>query len=247
MAWVKLDDAMPHHPKVMAAGPEAFALDVAGICYSNKHATDGFIAEASLPAVYPALRNPKRWAQKLVEVGRWIEVAGGWQIHDVSDYQPTAAEQKAISKKRAEAGRRGGKKSGQARAKPKQNAPEPEPDGKQVASTEANPDPTRPDPYPTRERAVAGSGDHGNGGVRGGAAEFEQILLDVAYEHADQRITAGYQAKTRDGLAHHLKKTDPAVAAEARRRWEQATPPAGNVRELLDRIGRTIDSQEATG
>lgn len=134
MAWVKLDDAMPHHPKVMAAGPQAFALDVAGICYSNKHATDGFIPAASLAAVYPALSNPKKWAAVLVEVGRWHVVDGGWRIHDVDDYQPTAADQKELSKKRAEAGRRGGLRS----AKSKQVA-------KQSVEAKSNPDPTRPD------------------------------------------------------------------------------------------------------
>lgn len=140
MAWVKLDDAMPHHPKVMAAGAQAFALDVAGICYSNKHATDGFIAAYALPAVLPSLSSPKRYAKKLVEVGRWLEADGGWVIHDVADYQPTAEQQKELSKKRAAAGKRGGSKSGDARrSKAEANA-------KQVASTESNPVPSRPEP-----------------------------------------------------------------------------------------------------
>ena len=146
MAWVKLDDAMPHHPKVMAAGPEAFALDVAGICYSNAHATDGFIGTHSLPAVLPSLKNPRKFAAKLVEVGRWIATEDGWVIHDVADYQPTAAEQKELSKKRAMAGRKGGRESGKTRANTKQVASEPEAKPKQVASTESNPVPTRPDP-----------------------------------------------------------------------------------------------------
>jgi hypothetical protein len=239
MAWVKLDDAMPHHPKVMAAGPEAFALDVAGICYSNKHATDGFIAEASLPAVFPALRNPKRWALKLVEVGRWVEVDGGWQIHDVADYQPSAAEAKAISRKRAEAGRIGGLQSGKTRAKPKQDASEAVPKGKQDGSEESNPDPTRPDPED------AGSSDpveNGIGGVQGGNADFDRILVEVAFEHADRRIADGYQAKSRDALAHFLKRTDAAVANEARQRMPPAPP---NVLQLLEGIGRPIEAREA--
>ena len=80
VAWVKLDDAMPHHPKVIAAGPQGFALDVAGICYSNRYGTDGFIASYALAAVCPSLPNPKRWARILVEAGRWVEVDGGWRI-----------------------------------------------------------------------------------------------------------------------------------------------------------------------
>ena len=140
MAWVKLDDAMPTHPKLMAAGPTAFALDVAGLCYSNKHATDGFIAAYALPAVLPGLPSPKRAAAKLVEVERWVEVDGGWLIHDVHDYQPTAEHQKELSKTRAEVGRKGGSKSPtHAQANGKQST-------KQVASGSANPVPSRPVP-----------------------------------------------------------------------------------------------------
>jgi hypothetical protein len=92
VAWVRLDDAMPNHPKVMAAGPQGFALDVAGICYSNKHSTDGFIPDYALPAVCPSLSSPRKWARRLVEVGRWVAVDGGWRIHDIEDFQFTRAE-----------------------------------------------------------------------------------------------------------------------------------------------------------
>ena len=151
MAWVKLDDAMPTHPKLMAAGPVAFALDVAGICYSNKHATDGFIATFALPAILPGLPSPKKVAAKLVEVGRWVETADGWQIHDVHDYQPSAEHQKEVSKKRAEAGRKGGSKSSRSsQANGKQNA-------KQLASVPDNPVPSRPVPTPEVPKSVAAS------------------------------------------------------------------------------------------
>jgi hypothetical protein len=135
VAWVRLDDAMPHHPKVMAAGPQGFALDVAGICYSNKHATDGFIPDYALPAVCPSLSSSRKWAGRLVEVGRWVRVDGGWQIHDIGDFQPSAVDQKDLSKKRAEAGRRGGLRSGSSRR---------EASPKQVALTDPNPVPSRP-------------------------------------------------------------------------------------------------------
>lgn len=159
MAWVKLDDRMPHHPKLMAAGPEAFALDVAGICYSNAYATDGFIAEATLAAVYPALRNPRKAVERLVEVGRWIKVADGWRIHDIDDFQPTAAEQKEVSRKRSEAGRVGGRRSSRAKQTASNGSAPSEANSKQLAYPEPsngqatclqgaqakdNPDPTRP-------------------------------------------------------------------------------------------------------
>lgn len=89
MAWVKLDDSMPTHPKMMAVGVEGFALDVAGIAYCNRYETNGFITDQSLGAVLPALRSPGRIAEKLVAVGRWSRVDGGWQIHDYLEYQPS--------------------------------------------------------------------------------------------------------------------------------------------------------------
>ena len=97
MAWAKLDDAMPHHPKVMMAGPQGFALDVAAICYSNRFGCDGFIADEMIPAVLPSLPQPKKWAARLVQAGRWVrdDDRGGWVIHDIGDYQPSAEEQEA--------------------------------------------------------------------------------------------------------------------------------------------------------
>lgn len=117
MPWVKIDDAMPHHPKVVAGGPLAFALDVAALAYANKYGTRGRIDAESLPAVFPGLPNPRKHAATLVRTGRWTEVDGGWEIHDYHDFQPTPEEREALSQKRSEAGRRGGKASGQARSK----------------------------------------------------------------------------------------------------------------------------------
>lgn len=160
MAWVKLDDAMPHHPKVMAAGPQAFALDVAGICYSNAHGTDGFIPKSSLPAVYPALPSPAKWARKLVEVGRWIEVDGGWQIHDVGDYQPSAADVAAEKSKARERMRR-------AREQKQRSSPEHHTNN---GRSSGNPVPSRPNTVP-------------NGTVRAGLFEaFHEFWLERPYD-----------------------------------------------------------------
>ena len=149
MAWAKLDDGMPTHPKVIAAGAVAFALDVAAICYANKHLTDGHIPTHSLPAVLPGLPSPKRHAAKLVEVGRWEAVDGGWRIHDYHDFQPTAEHQREVSKKRADAGRRGGRRSGS--KQPAKDEATSEANDKQSASKLLKPVPARPDPTPEQE------------------------------------------------------------------------------------------------
>ena len=117
MTWAKLDDSYPHHPKMLAAGLEALGFDAAGLCYSARFGTDGFIADSMLPAVYPGARNPADLAAKLVEVGRWHRDnrRGGWVIHDFLDYNPPASEVAELRRKRSAAGRKGGKQSGKQR------------------------------------------------------------------------------------------------------------------------------------
>jgi hypothetical protein len=147
MAWVKLDDSMPHHPKVIAAGPEAFALDVAAICYSNRYGTDGKIAKHLLPHLLPGLKNVEHFASILLQVGRWFEDENGYVIHDISEYQPSSKQAKDVSVKRSLAGRKGGISSGKAReANGKQIASS---KTKQIASSKTNPVPSRPDLYIT--------------------------------------------------------------------------------------------------
>jgi hypothetical protein len=95
MSWARLDDRYPRHPKVQAAGPMGMCLDVAGICYSADHASDGFVPEVALPTLlaFATRRQHEQAAAKLVAVGRWQrdDERGGWWIHDFLEYNPTAA------------------------------------------------------------------------------------------------------------------------------------------------------------
>lgn len=116
MGWSRFDDGYPHHPKMMRAGLDALGFDVAGICYSNRYGTDGWIPDDVLPAVFPGAKQPKNLAQRLVDVGRWERGQGGYRIHDFGEYNPSAEEREQLRRKRAEAGRRGGIKSGQSRS-----------------------------------------------------------------------------------------------------------------------------------
>ncbi len=86
MGWARLDDGYPHHPKMLAAGADALVLDVAGVCYANRYQTDGWIADTQLTTLYPPLRNPRKAAQALVDVGRWTREDGGWRIHEGSKH-----------------------------------------------------------------------------------------------------------------------------------------------------------------
>lgn len=125
MPWVKIDDQMPEHEKLVNAGPLAMALDFAGICYCNRLLTDGFVPGAQVPKLlnlegYSFAGRRVTWrflVEALIREGRWEEVEGGYQIHDYGIYQPTKDQVMAEREQKREAGRKGGQASAQARAK----------------------------------------------------------------------------------------------------------------------------------
>lgn len=97
--WIKVYNSLPSHPKSVLAGDRAMWLHVCGLCYSNEHLTDGFIAEHVLPVVAPGVQNPGQLAAKLVSADLWHKVDGGWCIHDYGEVQRSADE---IRERRAE-------------------------------------------------------------------------------------------------------------------------------------------------
>lgn len=126
MVWVKIDEELPFHPKVVRAGPLALALHVCALCWCNQYLTDGFVPVAivdqlvnfkgvaepvgGVPGQFEAMRDVTNIALaiRLEECGMWEAVEGGWLIHDFLDYQPSKEEVLALREERADAGRRGG-------------------------------------------------------------------------------------------------------------------------------------------
>ncbi len=117
MAWVRISDDFYDHPKFDAAGSLGIALWMAGLAWSNRNLTDGFIPrktalrlldfEDAAEAVSHAERNgvtndPRNnditpsvarfVAERLVKAGLWIEAEGGFSIHGYLDYQKSAAQ-----------------------------------------------------------------------------------------------------------------------------------------------------------
>ncbi len=90
--WVKVYNSMPQNPKVLMAGDRAAWLAICGLCYSNEHLTNGFIARHTLPVVAPGVKNPEVLAASLVAAELWHEVQGGWKIHDYQEHQRSAEE-----------------------------------------------------------------------------------------------------------------------------------------------------------
>lgn len=98
MSWAKVDDGWWSHPKVLVLSLPARGLWVTALSWSCAHRRD--IVPGSLVAM---VGGDDVMTQELVDVGLWKEVIGGFQIHDWVEYQD-----RSVSEKRAEAGRKGG-------------------------------------------------------------------------------------------------------------------------------------------
>lgn len=99
MTWVKLDDKMADHPKIVGLSDRAFRAHISALCYANRHLTDGVIPSTFLRV---------RVAEELVTAGVWARFGDAYRIHDFLDYQPSKAHIDEVKAKRIEAGRAGG-------------------------------------------------------------------------------------------------------------------------------------------
>lgn len=123
MPWVKLDDGFLTNPKVLAAGKDGRALIIAGLLFCARELTNGLIVDGAAPLIAGGADvKLKPTAARLVELGVWHREnhtcprcapcpTGHYLVHDYLDWQPSAedelAKRKAISEKRAAAGRKG--------------------------------------------------------------------------------------------------------------------------------------------
>ena len=119
MAWFRVDDTFPMNVKSLSCSLNAIGLWTLTGAWSCQQLTDGAIprsiVEAFASRLLEANSDGASIASELVASGLWDETPGGYQFHDWDDYQYTSKEVEERRVKRAEAGRKGGIKSGQAR------------------------------------------------------------------------------------------------------------------------------------
>lgn len=150
MTYIRIDDRFPTHRKAIAAGPLGRDLYLCGLAYCSLHLTDGIIPSDALTSLQPAPpgrrgRGELAWpgvirktAQCLVSCGLWEPVEGiGYRVHDYHDWNKKASEITALKNAKAEAGRQGGRRSGEARRKHPASSAEPQ--SKQSGSLLRNP------------------------------------------------------------------------------------------------------------
>lgn len=97
MAWLRIDDRVRTHPKVVQAGPDAAWFWFCGICYCREHLTDGFIPKAMLASLVPGvgLSAARKHAATLMRFVLWHETEGGYRVHDFLDWNPSRADVEA--------------------------------------------------------------------------------------------------------------------------------------------------------
>lgn len=93
MPWIRVDDDMPHHPKIAGLSDPAFRWVFLGLSYANRFLTNG-----DLPALFLGT-CPEPIQRELVASGVWKSRRGRVVIHDYLEYQPTKAEVRDAQKK----------------------------------------------------------------------------------------------------------------------------------------------------
>lgn len=77
MPYFPVDDDMPFHPKVLAAGNEAIGMWTRAGALAKKHTTGGFVSTDTARTL-----GPKKLADRLVSCGLWVVADGGYRFHD---------------------------------------------------------------------------------------------------------------------------------------------------------------------
>jgi hypothetical protein len=105
--WVNLDDQLPEHPKVDGLSDLAFRLYIAGICYANRHLTDGFIPADRVRRLVPKFKQVA--LDELTDRAMWLPSPGkrGWLIRDYLDWNRSREQIEAERERKSKGGRKG--------------------------------------------------------------------------------------------------------------------------------------------
>lgn len=91
MTWIKLDDAVPDHDRLIRAGDRASWLWVCGLCWSSRHLADGKLPYDVVPRL-AGQEDAYELADRLVEAGLWKRTKIGFTIHNYAKFQRTRAQ-----------------------------------------------------------------------------------------------------------------------------------------------------------
>lgn len=110
MSWFRIDDKFHSHAKVLQAGNAAVGLYTRCGAWSCDQRTEGKIPRH----VARSFGTPKE-IRTLLSCALWAETEDGYVMPDFLDFNPSNAEVDAKRQARAEAGAKGGQRSGETR------------------------------------------------------------------------------------------------------------------------------------
>ena len=116
VTWIKLEDTFPTNPKIASLSDREYRLYLHALCWCGLHLTDGSIPIQIVNKL--GIKNASKHANKLVEIGLWIKVEGGYQVHDYLKHQTS----KAQAEQEKETNRLRAQKARKARAERERNA-----------------------------------------------------------------------------------------------------------------------------
>ena len=166
MPWFRVDDNLGFHHKVIAAGNPAMGLWVRAGSVSASQLTDGFVPDHMVRSLGTVAQ-----AKRLVEVGLWERVKGGYTFHEWDERQPRRADveaERAAAKERMRVARERKRKAAQeasAQVSDERSGdvrPNTSRSSGEVRETFGNPIPTHPDPSlpdPPKEESEADAPD----------------------------------------------------------------------------------------
>jgi hypothetical protein len=249
MAWAKVDDQWFAHRKVVGLSLCARGLWTTVLSWSCAQKTPHVpFHMARFLAGGEDVTVP---AKELVEAGLWHEDEDGWSFHDWDEYQ-----ERSLSEKRADAGRQGGKASGEARREANGKQPDVASEADGEAGVQARPVPSRPvEPSPSDDdgfvtfwnayprhhdtKALGGGGNKRTAGKRWRAlSQTERAeVLEAVGPYAKLCAPGGQKPK-------HAERFLLDGAWQPYLPSARAGPPRGQVCRLCDRDSQAADHDE---
>lgn len=114
--YITLHDGMPENPKVEGLSSDAFRMLIELWCWCSRTRSDGDVPEGVWKK-----RGSLKARRELLRAGLVEHDGDDFKMHDYLLHQRSAAEIDELSRKRAEAGSRGGKSAASARANAEAN------------------------------------------------------------------------------------------------------------------------------
>lgn len=234
MTWFYVDDHLHDHRKARRAGLEAMGLWTLAGSWCADNLTDGFVPADVVWRWTGGMEAAELLAKQLVAAGLWHEDEEdgdrGWRFHDWSDVQKTREQVLSQREKRAEAGRKGGIRSGASRRATSPPDASPSPGGE----------------APTRATAE----DPAEAFAQASAEASASALLEAQLNPVPSRPVPNPSAPTERAAEPPHRPTSAELEDSGGKlvaRWIEASAPGRPPGRLIGQLGKELKAMLAEG